>query len=109
MFFKQESILVGCVPSAAVAVYWGGDSARGVSARRGVSAWECLPGGCIPACTEADRMTDRQVYKYYLSATSFADGNYPIGQLSGFLLLLNYGQAALQYLERAVFGSASTL
>ena len=33
----QECIPVGCVPSAAVAVCWGGVSARG-----------CLPGGCLP-------------------------------------------------------------
>ena len=42
---KQECIPVGCVPSAAVAVCWGG----GVSAQWGV----CLeggvcPGGCLP-------------------------------------------------------------
>ena len=47
---KQECILVGCVPSAVVAV-WGGSS-RGVSAR-GMSAWGlsargCLPRGCLP-------------------------------------------------------------
>ena len=41
-----------------------------------------LPRGVwIPACTGADtppvnRMTDRQVCKHYLSATSFADGYY---------------------------------
>ena len=81
---KQECILVGCVPSAAVAVSWGclpspggvlpsggcfllgvlpsqGVSAPRGSASRGVSA---PGGGGIPACTEADtpsvnRMTDR--------------------------------------------------
>ena len=54
----------------------------GVSAQ-GVGGW-CLPGGeggcwCIPACTEADppvdRILDTRLWKHYLSATSFADGN----------------------------------
>ena len=72
---KQECIPGGCVPSATVAVCWqggawsGGVSAlgmslvpgsvcsRGVSTLRGCLVWSegCLiPGGCIPACTEAD-------------------------------------------------------
>ena len=52
---KQECIPVGSVQSAAVAMSipactgQGGVYPRGVSAQRG-----CLPGGCIPACTEAD-------------------------------------------------------
>ena len=45
---QQECILVGCVPSAAVAVCWAVSSRRGVSAQ-GVSAQgECLPRGCLP-------------------------------------------------------------
>ena len=51
---QQESIPVGCVPSAAVAVCWGvcsrgclprGESARGVSAQGARLPWGCLPGG----------------------------------------------------------------
>ena len=38
--FEQESIPVGCVPSAAVAVWWGGGSGDG---GKGV-----CPGGCLP-------------------------------------------------------------
>ena len=60
---KQECIPVGCVPSAAVAVCWGGGSSRGeVSARGGVClggvyvcseggllrVCVCVPGGCLP-------------------------------------------------------------
>ena len=71
-WYKQESIPVGCVPSAAVAICWGWESAQGdvcpgVSAWGGVCPGGCLSRGCIPACTEADtpppvnRMTDRQV------------------------------------------------
>ena len=53
---KQECIPVGCVPSTALAVCWGGG---GCLPFWGISAW-----GCIPACTEADtppvdRITDR--------------------------------------------------
>ena len=76
---KQECIPVGCVPSAAMAVFGGVSLPRGVSARGGVcSRGGCLLlgvvsapgriwsggsaprgvsalGGCgIPACTEAD-------------------------------------------------------
>ena len=87
---QQESIPVGCAPSAAVTVVGGGVSARGCVLAQGggvpgqegvpawgdVPAWGCacpervyLPGGrgvCIPACTEADpppvnRMTDRRL------------------------------------------------
>ena len=47
---QQESIPVGCVPSAAVAVCWGGGCLSGGSVRGG----GCLPRGCIPACTETD-------------------------------------------------------
>ena len=52
----QESIPVGCIPSAAVAVGGGGVCSRGVSAPGGVFALGgCLLGGvCIPASTEAD-------------------------------------------------------
>ena len=63
----------GCLPRGEGGVYPG---------VRGVSVWGgCLPGGvCIPACTEADnpspvdRILDTRLWKYYLSATSFADG-----------------------------------
>ena len=55
---EQECIPVGCVPSAAVAVYRGGGCLLPVgglrpgrvSAPGGMSA----TGGCIPACTGAD-------------------------------------------------------
>ena len=68
-YSQQECILVGCVPSAAVAVCWGGCFGGCLS-----------PGGwCIPACTEADTPTDRILdiclCKHYLSATSFTHGN----------------------------------
>ena len=49
---KQECIPTGCVPSAAVAISWGGGlPGRGVSAcQKRVSARGCLPdrGGCLP-------------------------------------------------------------
>ena len=46
---SQECIPVGCVPSAAVAVWRGGGG--GVSAQgRVCPGVGCLPGGCIPAC-----------------------------------------------------------
>ena len=84
---KQESIPVGCVPSAAVAVCCRGCLPEGCLPV-GCAAGGCLLGGvclggmCIPACTETDtptvnRMTDRQVQKHYLSATSFVEGNKP--------------------------------
>ena len=59
--------------SAQGGVYPGGSAQWGVCPV-GVLPGGVCPGGCIPACTEADtpptvnRMTDRQVYKHYLSA-----------------------------------------
>ena len=53
----QECIPVGCIPSAAVAICWGGGGGGG---------WWCLPAG---------RFLDTRLWKHYLSATSFADGN----------------------------------
>ena len=35
----------------------------------------CLPNACCDIHPPVNRMTDRQVWKLYLSATSFADGN----------------------------------
>ena len=72
---KQECIPVGCVPSAAVAVCWGGvclggGVCPGVSAQGGVCPGGCLHRGvsaqgvCIPACTGPDTpcgQNDRQV------------------------------------------------
>ena len=68
----------GCLPRGVVSVQEGvcpRGCLPGVSAQGGV-----CPGGCIPAYTEADispvnGMTVRQVYKYYLSTTSFVDSN----------------------------------
>ena len=58
---KQECIPVGCVPSATVAVCWGGVPDPG----GGGCAWSGgVPGATgvgIPACTEADPPVDRQV------------------------------------------------
>ena len=50
IFFQQECIPVGCVPSAAVAV--GGGLHRGLSAWGGVcpGGWVCLGGVCPSAC-----------------------------------------------------------
>ena len=42
---KQESIPVGCVPSAALAVGGGGVCPGGEVSAWGVSAWGCLPRG----------------------------------------------------------------
>ena len=49
---KQECIPAGCVPSAAVAVCWGGGSSRGVSAQG---------GGGVTLLPPVNGMTDRQV------------------------------------------------
>ena len=60
----------GCLPGGCV---WSG----GVSARRG-GVWRtrgngCLPRGCTPP--PVDRILDTHLWKHYLSATLFADGN----------------------------------
>ena len=53
--FSQEYIPVGCIPSAAVAVRWGGVSAWEGSAQGGLlgGVWQrvsCLPRGeCLPS------------------------------------------------------------
>ena len=61
--YKQESIPVGCVPSATVAVGGMYAWARGVSARGGCLSGGCLPGGgvCQTHPSPVNRMTDRQV------------------------------------------------
>ena len=57
IFFKQDCIPVGCVPSAAVAVSCGGLPGRCLP--RGVSAQEgCLPWGGV-CQTPLNRITDR--------------------------------------------------
>ena len=67
---KQECIPVGCVPSAAVAVFTpvcqsfcsqGGGClpGGGLSAQGGVSARGCLPRGYIPVCTGADTFCEQ--------------------------------------------------
>ena len=75
--FKQECIPVGCVPSAAVAICWGGgclpggvSAQRGCLPRGGVCPGVCLPGGvsaqgagvsagvCLADTPPVDRMTD---------------------------------------------------
>ena len=64
----QDSIPVGCVPSATVAV-GGGGAAQGVSAHEG-----CLPRGVYPSMHWArhppDRIFDTRFWKYYLARTS---------------------------------------
>ena len=56
----SSRLLRGCLP--------GGCLSRG-----GVSAWVgCLPGG-VPI---VNRILDTRLWKHYLSATSFAGGNY---------------------------------
>ena len=68
----QECFPVGCVPSAAVAVWWGVSAHGGVCLGGiclGRSAW---PGGVhLPP---VDRILDTCFWKHYLSTTSFADG-----------------------------------
>ena len=68
---KQECIPVGCVPSAAVAVYWGGGVFPGGGVCQGGSVWGvcmsaqrgvclgcvCVPGGGVSA--PVNGMTDR--------------------------------------------------
>ena len=62
---KQKCIPVGCVPSAAVAVYW-----------------ECVGQGCVPGAggvpkgrgvyqTPTCGQNDRYVWEHYLAATTF--------------------------------------
>ena len=59
----------------------GGCLPRGVSAQGGVHPGGCLPGGVCPVHAGihtpflVNRMTERQVLKILLSATSFADCN----------------------------------
>ena len=69
--FMQECFPVGCVPSAAVAVWWGVSAHGGVCLGGiclGRSAW---PGGVhLPP---VDRILDTCFWKHYLSTTSFAD------------------------------------
>ena len=93
-YVSQHVLDRGCVSQQALtrgsvypSMHWaGGCVCWGVSAQGGVcqggvcqmvSAWGCLPQ-CMLGYTPlpVNRMTDRQVYKHYLSATSFADGKY---------------------------------
>ena len=69
--FKQESIPVGCVPSAAVAVSGegvvclGGVFPTGCQPRRVCLPGGCLPGGCLPKGVythPVNRTTDRLKY-----------------------------------------------
>ena len=81
---KQACIPVGCVPSVAVAVSWGGGVCLGVSAeewgvcpgvgpRNGVSTQErCLSQGGLPHPPRGEN--DRRLWKHNLSATTVADG-----------------------------------
>ena len=75
-YFKQECIPVGCVPSAVVAVCWGGLPGGGVSAwwRGGV----CLGGAYLRGVSQhslrqthpLDRILDTHFWQYYLAITS---------------------------------------
>ena len=100
---QQECIPVGCVPSAALAVWWGGGGAQGgvcpvgVSDQRGVfpGGIVCLggvyPGGCLPMgrvsawgvhhppCGQNSWHT---FVKALPSATSFADGKKDLESIS---------------------------
>ena len=98
-FELQESIPVGWIPSAAMAV--GGEGCvclpGGVSApvHAGIPAWgicpsacwEYLPRGvcvCPSACWDTppvDSILDTRLWKHYLSSTTVADGNKPINFL----------------------------
>ena len=66
---QQESIPVGCVPSAAVAVsgWLGAVCPRWVSTQGG-----CLPRWCLSDTQSSPGgQNDRQVLKHYLVATTF--------------------------------------
>ena len=72
---KQECIPVGCVPSTAVAVYWGGGCLRG----GGVCLGGCLPAG-VSACGPGRGVSARCLWTEFLThacenITFVADGN----------------------------------
>ena len=78
---KQECIPVGCVPSNAVAVWWG-DVCLGGCLSGGCLHWEgcvCLGRGVsaqgVYTSPSVDRNLDTRLWKHYLSATTVADGN----------------------------------
>ena len=72
--FKQECIPVGCVPSAAVAVSWGGSAKRGLSA--GVCLGGCLHRSCRPGGVyKSPLWTESQTVVKTVSSTTVADGN----------------------------------
>ena len=95
----QECFPVGCVPSAAVAVYWGGGEMgclptggvclQGLSAQGGVCLegclprWGCRPVGCRPVGVHSPPLARGQnswqtLVKTLLSATSLANGKYSL-------------------------------
>ena len=97
---KQESIPVGCVPSAAVAVGGGGSACRGVSTCLGgvcpSACWDTCLGGegvCPSACGDTapsvNRILGTRLWKHYLSATTVADGNKPETSLKRSLLIIS--------------------
>ena len=80
-YSKQECIPVGCVPSAVVAVCWGGLPGGGcLPGGGGYLPRGCLPGGCITAFTEADTPPGQNSWHTLLTILSchnfVADGNY---------------------------------
>ena len=86
---KQECIPVGCVLSAAVAVWWG-VVCLGSVCPGGVCPGGCLPRGCLLGrwclpgdvhLPPVDRILDTRLWKHYISATSFADGNYKLDKI----------------------------
>ena len=70
--WSQECIPAGCIPSAAVAVCWGGRGPAqvGVLPREGSCPGEVCPGGSLPDTLPVNRMTDRHLWKHYLAATT---------------------------------------
>ena len=80
----QECIPVGCIPSAAVTVWGGGGClaigggclpGQGVSGRGGgVSA----QGGVCPGVYTPPPVDRQNLWKHNLSATTVADGNWPV-------------------------------
>ena len=69
---KQECIPVGCVPSAAVAILWGGLCLPGRVSASGVFAQGCLPRGYLPKGLSATpcKQNHRYLWKHYLTATT---------------------------------------
>ena len=66
----------GCLPKGDVCICPGGVSAQGVCLPRGVSVCLSMGGVNLPP---VGRILETHLWKHYLSATSFADGNEPLG------------------------------